>query len=119
MPEDVSVEFNPAYLESILINLITNCLKYRHPERALKISISAKRSHKRTKLSVADNGLGIDMSIHGSRLFGMYNTFHKHPDARGLGLFMVKSQVESMGGEITAQSVPGSGTTFTIELDSN
>ncbi|WCT13376.1 sensor histidine kinase [Mucilaginibacter jinjuensis] len=114
---DITVEFSPAYLESILMNLITNSLKYKHPDRAPEINISATKKNGSVSLQVKDNGLGIDMALYGSKLFGMYKTFHKHPDARGMGLFLVKNQVEAMGGSITAESQPGVGTTFLIEFD--
>lgn len=111
------VEFSPAYLESILINLITNSLKYRHPDRVPEIQISALAENGRVRLRVKDNGLGIDMALHGHKLFGMYKTFHKHPDARGMGLFLVKNQVEAMGGRITAESEPGNGCSFIIDFN--
>ncbi|MEO3405499.1 PAS domain S-box protein [Mucilaginibacter sp. CAU 1740] len=115
--KDLSVEFNPAYLESILINLISNTFKYRHPDRTPRIIITAKKTPSQVLLSVQDNGLGIDLNLHGHKLFGMYKTFHRHPDARGMGLFLVKNQVEAMGGRIWAESEPGTGTTFTIEFE--
>ena len=60
--------------------------------------------------------MGIDMVQNGNKLFGMYKTFHGNDDARGIGLFLVKNQVEAMGGNITAESIPGDGTTFIIEF---
>ncbi|RYZ37361.1 MAG: HAMP domain-containing histidine kinase [Sphingobacteriales bacterium] len=114
---DLSVEFSPAYLESILVNLISNSLKYKHPDRTAEINISASSNHGHIQLRIKDNGLGIDLNLHGHKLFGMYKTFHRHPDARGMGLFLVKNQVESMGGNIRAESQPGEGTTFIIEFD--
>ncbi len=114
--EDINVTFDPAYLESILLNLLSNCIKYRHPERPLKIDIIA-RGENPTVLKISDNGIGIDLKMHGHKLFGMYKTFHGNADARGIGLFLVKNQVEAMEGNIKAQSKVGAGTTFTIELN--
>jgi signal transduction histidine kinase len=65
---------------------------------------------------VEDNGLGIDLDKHGDKLFGMYKTFHTHKDSRGLGLFLTKNQVESMGGKIEVESALGQGSTFKIFL---
>jgi len=114
--ENTNITFDPAYLESILLNLLSNCIKYRHPERQLKIDIIA-RGENPTVLKVTDNGIGIDLKMHGHKLFGMYKTFHGNADARGIGLFLVKNQVEAMEGNIKAQSKVGAGTTFTLELN--
>ena len=65
-------------------------------------------------LSIQDNGLGIDLERHGHKLFGMYKTFHKNKDARGIGLFITKNQIEAMGGKIEVESQVGVGTTFNI-----
>lgn len=105
-----------AYLESALLNLITNSIKYRSDERECLIQIAAKKKKDRVFLTVEDNGLGIDMEKHGKNLFGMYKTFHGNPDARGIGLFITKNQVESMGGSISLESQVNRGTKFTIEL---
>ena len=107
----------PAYLESILLNMITNGIKYRDPDREPFIRISAAAENGRCRLEFADNGLGIDLERHGAKLFGMYKTFHKHKDSRGIGLFITKNQVEAMGGEISVTSQPGEGTTFTVKLN--
>ncbi|WP_285009863.1 sensor histidine kinase [Pedobacter faecalis] len=113
------INYSPAYLESILINLLTNCLKYKHPERKPEISICAELADSFIQLSISDNGLGIDLELHGHKLFGMYKTFHKHEDARGMGLFLVKNHVEAMGGRIHAESKPGEGTKFTMEINTH
>ena len=63
-----------------------------------------------------DNGLGIDLKKHSKKLFGIYKTFHVHEDSRGVGLFITKNQVESMGGRIEVQSEVNVGTTFKIFL---
>jgi sensor histidine kinase regulating citrate/malate metabolism len=65
-------------------------------------------------LEIQDNGLGIDLARHGDKLFGMYKTFHKNENARGIGLFITKNQIESMGGSVTVDSKTNKGTTFKI-----
>ena len=67
-------------------------------------------------LNVMDNGLGIDLDKYGKKLFGMYKTFHRNKDARGIGLFITKNQVESMGGKISVVSEVNVGTTFTVKF---
>lgn len=117
IPEQVTIDFDPAYLESVLLNIIGNCLKYKHPSRDPYIHITYERSEGRSLFAITDNGLGINLELHGHKLFGMYKTFHRHPDARGVGLFMVKNQIDAMGGKIWADSEVGKGTTFYIEFD--
>ena len=65
-------------------------------------------------MEIEDNGLGINLEKHGKKLFGMYKTFHKHKDSRGIGLFITKNQIEAMGGRIDVKSQVGVGTTFKI-----
>ncbi|PPK96867.1 PAS domain S-box-containing protein [Nonlabens xylanidelens] len=113
---DTKIVAFPAYLESILLNLITNSIRYRDPNKQLKIIISAKIRNESCTIMVSDNGIGIDLERNKDKIFGMYKTFHEHKDSNGLGLFMTKNQVEAMGGNISVQSKVGTGTKFTIEL---
>jgi len=115
--KDLWFDYDQAYLDSILLNLLTNAIKYRDPERPLLITLKARQEGEKIILTVSDNGLGIDMTRYGDQLFGMYNTFHGNGDARGIGLFLIKSQVEVMGGRISASSSPGAGMTFTLEFN--
>ena len=110
----LKVKSVPAYLESIILNLMTNAVKYREPERESKIELKAVKENNHVVFSVTDNGLGIDMQRYGNKLFGMYKTFHNHKDARGLGLYIIKNQIEAMGGNIQADSTPGKGSTFKV-----
>ena len=109
-----SIEYVPAYLESILLNLVSNAIRYRHPERQPQILVKTSVKDTRIVLEVQDNGQGIDIEKHGAKLFGMYNTFHTNPESRGIGLFITKNQVEALGGTIYAESTPGTGTTFRV-----
>jgi signal transduction histidine kinase len=68
-------------------------------------------------LQVSDNGLGIDLSQYENRLFNMYETFHGNSDARGIGLFITRNQVEAMGGKIEVESKVNNGTVFKILLN--
>jgi PAS domain S-box-containing protein len=114
IPNEIFVMVVPAYLDSILINLITNALKYRSHERALIVKISVKKLGKNVLLQVADNGRGIDVEKYGAKIFGLYKTFHGNEDARGVGLFLVKNQIESMRGRIELDSAVGVGSTFKV-----
>jgi PAS domain S-box-containing protein len=116
---EVTVLANPAYLESILMNILSNAIKYRHPEREPVIDISGSLESGNVVLKIRDNGIGIDLEKHGKDIFGMYKTFHDNKDAQGIGLFITKYHVEAMGGQIMLESQPGLGTTVTIHLRSS
>ncbi|WP_143469397.1 sensor histidine kinase [Leeuwenhoekiella nanhaiensis] len=116
VPEGFKVYAVPAYIESILLNLFTNAIKYRDCNRKSWLQISAESKQGYSILSVSDNGSGIDLDRYGDRVFGLYKTFHKHSDARGLGLYMTQSQIQVMGGSIDVKSKVGEGTTFIIKL---
>ena len=109
-----SIEYVPSYLESILLNLVSNALRYRHPERQPQILVKTFIHNNRIVLAVQDNGLGIDLEKYGAKLFGMYNTFHSNPESRGIGLFITKNQVEALGGTIQVESTPGYGASFRV-----
>jgi PAS domain S-box-containing protein len=112
--EDVVVNYNRAYLESILLNMLSNALRYSHPDRKPVISIACFKEDGQDVLRVSDNGIGIDLEKHGDKLFGIYQTFNGNADARGFGLFISKNQVEAMGGKIEVESALNKGTTFKI-----
>jgi PAS domain S-box-containing protein len=118
VPQNMQVYCIPEYMESILLNLLTNAVRYRHEERRLMIEITGAEQEQWFVISITDNGLGIDLDRYRSKLFGMYKTFHNKPDARGIGLFITKNQVDAMGGHIEVNSRIGddSGTTFSVYL---
>lgn len=110
--DDIFIEYNRAYLESILHNFISNALRYSHPDRNPIITLSFNKNEK--SLSIKDNGIGIDLKRNKEDLFGMYKTFNNNPDAKGLGLFLTKNQIDAMGGKIETESELGIGTNFII-----
>lgn len=112
----VVFQYNKGYLESVLQNIILNSIKYKHPDRSPTITFSCMPVDNFLVLSITDNGIGIDLKKHKSKLFGMYKTFHGNKDALGIGLFMSKNQVEAMGGKIEVESVLGQSTTFKIYI---
>ncbi|MFC5271191.1 PAS domain-containing sensor histidine kinase [Adhaeribacter terreus] len=111
-----SVNFNPEYLQSILLNLLTNAIKYRSPDRSLQVKIQTENREGHLFLHFTDNGLGIDLEKYGDKVFGLYQKFHDHPDSKGLGLHLVANQVKAMGGEISIKSKVDNGTTFSIKF---
>jgi len=110
------VKVIPAYMDSIILNLLTNAIKYRCLERKLLVRVTAKCDLDFVVLSVSDNGTGIDLKRNGGQIFGMYKTFHDHADARGIGLFITKNQVEAMGGKIMVESIHHVGAVFRVHL---
>lgn len=111
-----SAYFPAIYMESILLNLLSNSLKYNNPSKPLLITLQSEETEHAVVLHVSDNGLGINLERYGHQIFKMRKTFHYHPEARGIGLFLVKNQVEAMGGNITVVSEENKGTTFTIQF---
>jgi signal transduction histidine kinase len=110
------INYISEYLESILLNLITNAIKYKFKGRKPVIYIQTYKENNESYLEVSDNGMGIDLDEHGDKMFGMYKTFHRHPEANGIGLFITKNQVEAMGGSISVTSTVNIGTTFKIKF---
>ncbi len=105
------------YLHSIFYNLISNSIKYRKPNVKPRIEIKSKKENGKVILTFIDNGLGIDLKAKGDLVFGLYKRFHSHVEEKGMGLFMVKTQVEAMNGKISLKSEPNKGTEFTIVFD--
>lgn len=110
------ISYIPEYLESILLNLITNAIRYKQPGRVPVIFIQTYSLNDQNFMEISDNGIGIDLDQYGDKMFGMYKTFHSNPDAKGIGLFITKNQVETMGGSISVTSTVNIGTTFKIKF---
>jgi PAS domain S-box-containing protein len=110
------IQYNLSYMESIFLNLLTNAIKYRSAKRKPEVSIVSTNENGKVILKFSDNGLGIDMDKFGDKLFGLNKTFHGNDEAKGVGLFLTKTQIEALGGSITAESEPGKGTTFIIKF---
>lgn len=105
-----------SYIQSIFLNLITNALKYAQPGKPPKLTIQSYIEGKYTVLRFVDNGIGIDLAKHGASIFGMYKRFTDTAEGKGLGLYMVKSQVEALEGFIEVESEPGNGCEFIIHI---
>tara|TARA_R110002050_G_scaffold147861_4_gene273953 strand:+ start:16868 stop:18712 length:1845 start_codon:yes stop_codon:yes gene_type:complete len=112
--DDLNINVVPAYLKNILTNIITNALKYKKPNVDPIIKISVNYVQNYTVISIEDNGVGLDLKKYGTKLFGMYKTFHGNSDAKGLGLYITKNQIEAMHGKISATSQVGIGSTFNL-----
>jgi len=109
------VLFQSSVLESVLQNLITNALKYRRDEAPV-IEVKTDSIEDHVLMTISDNGLGMDLNKIGSKLFGMYQRFHEGKEGKGLGLYIVRSQIESLGGKIEVESETNQGTTFKVYI---
>jgi signal transduction histidine kinase len=102
-------------VQSIFYNLLSNAIKYQSPERQLCVRVQSYESTaQKTVVEVKDNGLGFDLKNQGKDVFKLYKRFHSHIAGKGLGLYLVKTQVEALGGKITVTSEPDKGTTFKL-----
>lgn len=117
IPEDLHIHANRSFLHSIFFNLLSNALKYRANGRPLRVLVHATRDAAGAKtIEVADNGSGFDQERAGANVFKLYQRFHPHHAGRGVGLYLVKTHIESLGGHIDVQSKVDEGTRFTIFL---
>jgi signal transduction histidine kinase len=110
-----TAHFPPKNLRSILYNLLSNGLKYAHPNRPPVVQIRSTCLPDCVVLEVQDNGLGLTQEQQG-KLFVMFQRLHTHVEGSGVGLYMVKRIVENAGGRIEVHSQPGLGTRFTVSL---
>lgn len=115
---NIYIYANKSYMESIIQNIASNALKYSHPDRKPIINIESELSDNDIlTITVTDNGIGIDLDKYGNDIFGLYRTFHGNANAEGVGLYLTKNQVETLGGTIDVSSQVGVGTTFTITMN--
>ncbi len=106
-----------SYIHSIFYNLIINSIKYKREKVATYIEITSGISDGKIWLTFKDNGIGIDLTKKSNQVFGLYKRFHTHVEGKGMGLFMVKTQVNSMNGSINVTSEVDKGTEFRIEFE--
>ncbi|RLJ64257.1 PAS domain S-box-containing protein [Lacinutrix venerupis] len=111
------ISYNKIYFESIFLNLVENAIKYKAKDRAPKIHLSTKLIDNHVVLEIKDNGLGINLDRHKHKIFGLNKVFHRHPKAKGVGLFITKLQIESLGGKIKVESTVDEGSKFIINFN--
>ena len=105
-----------SYIDSILYNLISNSIKYRNPEKQPEIFIKSSLKEDKIEIMVKDNGIGMDLNIYKEKVFMLYQRFHLDIEGKGMGLYLVKSQIEALGGSIEVESEVNIGTSFYIHL---
>ncbi|TQI71326.1 signal transduction histidine kinase [Gramella sp. Hel_I_59] len=114
-----TIKFSKIYLQSIIQNLISNAIKYRDPAKKSCIKISTSINETERILIIEDNGLGIDLDRYDDDMFKLYKRFHRNVSGRGMGLFLVKTQLESLNAGIQVKSKPGVGTKFILTFSQN
>ncbi|MEM6840622.1 MAG: sensor histidine kinase [Bacteroidota bacterium] len=108
-----------SYLENVVEQLLNNAIKYRSEKRPIEIRFNAYLQGNQFLFSISDNGIGIDLERYQDKIFGLYQQFHLHQEGRGIGLYLAKTQIETMGGQIGVSSTVDEGTTFRIHLDAS
>jgi PAS domain S-box-containing protein len=112
-----ALQFVRPNLQSILYNLLSNALKYAHPDRPPRVRVATERAPDGSPvLLVQDNGLGIDLERHGAELFQMFRRFHDHVEGSGMGLYLVNRIVQQLGGHLAVESEVQAGTVFRLYL---
>ncbi|MEQ9009614.1 MAG: HAMP domain-containing sensor histidine kinase, partial [Ekhidna sp.] len=109
-----SINYPQVFLENILLNLVSNAIKFSSKMEKPKVIIRTERIENNVVLYFTDNGLGIDLSKYGKDIFSFGKTFHVNKDSKGVGLFLVKNQIRTLGDEIEVESMVDKGTTFKI-----
>ncbi|WP_179005024.1 sensor histidine kinase [Winogradskyella forsetii] len=112
--KDLKILGIEAYLDSIILNFLTNAIKYKSEKRLPIIELTSALKDEYLVLKIKDNGLGIDLNTHSDKLFTLNGTFHEHHDSRGVGLYITKNHIESIGGKVEVESEVGKGTCFSI-----
>jgi len=118
IPECLTIKVLPAYLQSIILNLVTNAMKYGVTSEKRNIYIHAEKQREVVLLEVADEGLGIDLERFGGKLFQLGSRFHSNIDSgHGMGLYITKQQIEAIGGRVEVESEVSKGTKFKVYLN--
>ncbi|MCW7492389.1 PAS domain S-box protein [Leptospira sp. 2 VSF19] len=114
IPEEIKLLGFQAYFDSIVSNILSNAIKYSNPNQVCKISVSHEETKDLLKIAISDNGTGIDINRHGTKLFKMNFRLRQDVEGKGMGLFLAKHQIEAMNGSVEVKSELGKGSTFVL-----
>ena len=105
-----------SYLNSIFYQLTINALKFSKHDKAPKIQIWTESKPDKVIIHFKDYGIGLDLNRYGKSVFGLYKKFNLNIEGRGIGLYLVKSQIEFLDGEVEVKSELNEWTEFIITL---
>ncbi len=105
-----------SYLRNVLLNLVSNAIKYKKLNQSPNIIVKSHYKPGFLCFSVKDNGLGINMEKYGAQVFTLYKRFHSHTEGKGMGMYLIKSQVDALGGSVHIESQENEGTTIEVCL---
>jgi PAS domain S-box-containing protein len=117
--DQIEVKGIPEYVENILLNVLSNAVKFSKPNERNLIELSSEKKAHYTVITIKDSGLGIDLVKNKNKFFGMYKTFHHQENSKGIGLFIAKNQIEAMKGKFEVKSKVNVGTSFKIYFNEN
>lgn len=103
-----------SYVRNIMLNLVSNAIKYKKLNQSPKILIKSYEKSGYLCIAIQDNGLGVDLEKYGKQIFTLYKRFHSHTEGKGMGMYLIKSQVDALGGSIQIQSKVNKGTTVEV-----
>lgn len=107
----------PSYIQNIFYNLISNAIKHSKKELEPVIEINSFINNNNVIITISDNGIGMNLKeIKIKNLFDMYQRYNFETEGKGIGLFLVKSQIDILNGSISIESELDKGTIMTIEL---
>jgi len=119
-PEPLWANVDPDRLQIVIRNLVSNAAKYSPAGTPIAITI-ARRDH-RALVAVTDRGIGIDKDDQ-RNLFKRFGRIESvataHADGAGLGLWLSREIARMHDGDLTVESEPGKGSTFTLEIPLN
>ncbi len=111
--EKPAIRYIEPLLYSVIKNLISNSIKYSRDNVPLSIKIGTQKKGDYTLLFLGDNGIGIDLTKYGKKIFSPFQRFEvDKATGTGIGLYLIKSIIEKNGGYINVESKRGKGTTF-------
>lgn len=116
MDPDLRFRTVRSYLETILVQILTNAIKFRSLEVELSVHIRAKGQAGSLLLEIEDNGRGLNLEMVGKQVFHLYKTFHAGISGRGLGLYLCKILCDELQGSIQMESTPGKGSLIRLKL---
>lgn len=105
-----------SYYQSIFYNLIHNAIKYSNEKVDSWIKVELLNDNNSLLINIEDNGIGIDMKYAQNKIFNLYQRFNTQYSGKGFGLYLVKTQLDILSGNINVKSEPNKGTTFTIRI---